>query len=442
MKSHNKTKLEIYAETIRLRAAEKRDLRERVVSYMEYHPLPSSAAQKKAATLASDSFVYMKWNSMYFRPMIGAFVLIFMVGIPLAAERAQPGDVLYSMKLRVNEEVQARLALSPYEKIAWDVTRVERRVAEARQLAKDGKLTSEKEAQLVSAVKEHTDSAAQNIATLRTTDVDSAAVAQVTLESALDVQAAILENTGSTSNTHATGTSVADITAAVKTAKTDSGNTADAASDIPLSYDRMSARVESETTRAHELAASVVTVVSPEEKGEIDRRFDDIDRAANGAKALKSVNQEVEAIDSLKKTLSDVQKLIAFMTDIDVRKSVTLEVLVPKILTTDERVTAINQAVDMLKRAQNEFVHMPQAANGSVARKVAAGIGQLEKIMQSIENERAADNIDAAEASVKDARALSDDIRKLTLSVVGSTTPAVIPTVASTTTASSTPTAH
>ena len=44
------------SDTIRLRASERADLRDRLVSYMEYHPLPD--APKKAATsVASPYFI-------------------------------------------------------------------------------------------------------------------------------------------------------------------------------------------------------------------------------------------------------------------------------------------------------------------------------------------------------------------------------------------------
>ena len=372
MKSHKKTKIEIYAESIRLRAAEKRDLKERIVSYMDYHPMVKTVKPAQPMVASFESYVQVRLNSWFVRPLAGIVAVVLIVGIPLAAESAQPGDVLYLMKVRVNEEVQARLAFSPYEKVAWNVTRVERRIAEARLLAKEGKLTTEAEAELAITLKEHTDSAAENIALLRTTDADGAAVAQVTFESALDVQSAILDTASSTNGEFATGTSIADIAEAVKVAKLDVGNAANASLlEAPLSYDRMNGQIESETTRARELLTSVSEIVSQKEKGEIDRRFEDIDRAIIGSQGLKNIGQEAEAIESLKKILGDIQKLVTFMTDIDVRNAVTVEALVPKKLTADERITQINQTLESLKGSYNELSQKPLNTGSVFASKIA-----------------------------------------------------------------------
>jgi len=432
-----KTKIEIYAETIRLSAGEKRDLKARIVSYMDYHPMMSTMKPVQPVVASFESFVQVRLNAWFLRPIAGIVAVVLIVGLPLAAESAQPGDVLYMMKVRVNEEVQARLALSPYEKVAWDVTRVERRVAEARLLAKEGKLTTEAETQLAVTLKEHTDSAAENIALLRTTDADGAAVAQVTFESALDVQTAMLET--STSTTYATGTSIADIAAVVKVAKEDVGNAADAAlADSPLSYERMNAQIESQTTRARELLTAVSEIVSTKEKGEIDRRFEDIDRAIVSARGQKDEGQESEAIDSLKKILSDIQKLVTFMTDIDVRSTVTVEALVPKKLTADERLANINQSLEALKRTHNELSQLPVQAQSAFTQKIAVGMELLPKMFATIEEQRERNNLDGAEVGIHDALALAEDIKKLSIldGEAPTTTPPVItPSTTSTTTA-------
>ena len=50
---------------------------------------------------------------------------------------------LYLVKVHFNEEIRSTLALSPYEKVAWETKRIERRIAEARLLASEGNLTDE-----------------------------------------------------------------------------------------------------------------------------------------------------------------------------------------------------------------------------------------------------------------------------------------------------------
>src|SRR5262245_9671331 len=145
-------KLKKETEKIRMRAPERAALRERVISFMEYHPMPEAAQplKKIARRSAADgeSFRYVRMTAWQWRSAVGVFAVLLMIGVPAAAERSVPGDVLYPVKLRVNEEVYSQLTLSPYERVQWETRRVERRIAEARLLAKEGKLTEEVEAQI------------------------------------------------------------------------------------------------------------------------------------------------------------------------------------------------------------------------------------------------------------------------------------------------------
>ena len=59
---------------------------------------------------------------------------------------------------------------SPYEKVEWETKRLERRIAEARMLAEEGKLTDEVQEAVAEAVKGHSDAAQQGIAELHQTD--------------------------------------------------------------------------------------------------------------------------------------------------------------------------------------------------------------------------------------------------------------------------------
>ena len=112
------------AETVRMRASEKNSLRERVVSYMEYHPLPKEmSAPKKTSrvsdpVLVSEPFRVIRFNSLYARSFAGMFAVLFIVGVPFVAERSLPGDILYPVKVQFNEEVRSSLALSPHATFA------------------------------------------------------------------------------------------------------------------------------------------------------------------------------------------------------------------------------------------------------------------------------------------------------------------------------------
>ena len=80
-----------------------------------------------------------------------AFVLILAVvgsSTAYAAEAAVPGDVLYTVKVRVNEPLRAALALSSEAKATWHTEAAERRMKEAEVLAARGTLTADVKAEL------------------------------------------------------------------------------------------------------------------------------------------------------------------------------------------------------------------------------------------------------------------------------------------------------
>ncbi|MDP3989207.1 MAG: DUF5667 domain-containing protein [bacterium] len=81
-----------------------------------------------------------------------------------AAEGALPGDLLYPIKVHVNEETQALFSRSEESRASFEVSRLARRLQEAGQLANQGRLTQEQETQLVTNIEKHSRSARSHIA--------------------------------------------------------------------------------------------------------------------------------------------------------------------------------------------------------------------------------------------------------------------------------------
>ena len=332
------------ANEISLKASEKRELRERLVAYMEYHPLPNKSAKlvQENKLIASEPFFSIHLNSFFVRNVAGAFVLLLMVGVPLVAERSVPGDVLYPVKVQFNEEVRSTLTRSSYDKVVWETERLERRVSEARLLAKEGKLTPEAEAKVVKAVKEHGEAVQQELETMRDNNADEAVIAEIAYNSALDVQSAILKSGNNSSNT--TGMGIAMVLAEGRAVEHTPG-------PGTVSVELLKARLELETTRSYELMQSITQYVSPEELFDIRRRLEDIQR--NIAKVYGEEGEYGEygedAYEILTKALSSTQKLIVFMTDIDVQENVDVEELVPVQLTDEEREAEISEVSAYVK---------------------------------------------------------------------------------------------
>lgn len=465
------------SENIALRDGERTALRERLVSYMEYHPLPASMTNvpnvsKTKELIPSEPFSVLKFSPLYVRSFAGLFAMVVLVSVPFVAEHAVPGDVLYPVKVQFNEELRSSLSLSPYAKVAWETQRLERRLAEARLLASEGKLTEEAETQVAQAVKDHTDAAQREIAQLRESDSDGAAIAEITFASALAVQTEVLEN-HIENDQSGNGGSVVALAQVVAEAR----DSAEAAQNGSLpSYDKLLGRVESESTHVYELFASVKRDATPEETQDVERRIADIERKIAQANAMKngtlatddvvsstartmamkvpSVSdvapieeasttatdtvlmmtatlsadtdtvatqtpetvaddaQQRESVAILRSALADIQKLLSYMTHLDVRRNVSLNELVPLTQTPEEQTDAImnqlNETLELQERITSREVDEKKS------EKVAAGLQELElKISDAVTAMQGGDTA-GAQKLIEEAHTLAVDLDHIT----------------------------
>lgn len=272
------------AQAVKLKASEREELRERVLSYMEYHPLPQTAKRtipKSERALFSDPYRTVSFKGWQIARYAGVAVCVLALTISYSAEQTVPGDALYAVKVRFNEEVRSTLAFSPYEKITWETERLSRRIAEARELESEGKLTTEVEQEVADAVREHGANARRGIAELKETDSDEATLASLYLATTLDVQAAAFrseEGNGAASGDLTMATMrVADevpaLTSLIASAVDEARNQTELPSEDALpAYERLVAHAEIDTTRARELLDTIKPVATAEEIKDIDRR--------------------------------------------------------------------------------------------------------------------------------------------------------------------------
>lgn len=486
------------AETIRLRASERRELRQRLAAYLEYHPLPATMRQRPGKKVArrginSEAFTALPINWFWVRSASAIFAVFLLVVVPAAAEYTTPGDVLYPVKVRFNEEVWGTLSLSPYQKIEWETTRLERRVAEARQLASEGKLTDEIEAQMATAVKNHSEKAQSEIAVLRSTDSEKAAIAEITFASALAVQSEVLQtsvgnNVAVASDTATEANQSGQVLASVVAHESDlaAANQAEAT----LSYQSLLAYVEKESTRAYELFTSVKKRANSEVQADIERRLADIgrkvtdatnlvatgesnanvdavttDTASTAASAAEPVGEvvatttdttttadngssfteivattsveepaldetsetgapvsaETEATKLLREALSDLTKLISYMSNITVRETVSIETLVPVSLTNDER--RANIMVDLEEVEKFTRTHASSTFRGEKMVKLEKAGSDLAIQIAVVKEALRDNNLDRARKSLELAHSLMENIVAMTETSTTATKP-------------------
>lgn len=381
------------SQSVKLSAAEKTELRERLVSYMEYHPLPAElkSVKKKSAFATSPIFTetYRTVSipfALLFKSSAVAAALVLVV-VPFMAEQSVPGDTLYAVKVQFNEELRSTLIFNSYEKVEWETQRVNRRIAEARLLASEGRLTDEVEAEVAQAVRTHTQNAQKEIDILRAEDAEEATIASIEFDSNLEAQATSLKEDSSEDEGNAqvvkvkTSNLIAD---AVDESR--ALNEQPNASTTP-SYDKLMARVELSTTRMFELRDSLQSV-NPQAKEDVTRRIEDIERSI--AEAIENIDtQEHQAREILVDVLKRSQKLIVFMTDLEVSDTVDIEELVPVVLTDEEEVVQIQSYKDELLEKQSQIkvliTEADEDISADVVEKVESSLQQLDGLVAEID---------------------------------------------------------
>jgi hypothetical protein len=328
------------AEKIKMTPEERGLVRERILSFMEVHTLPQTETEVVTPRASFASYFH------YWKQAGVAFVVMLML-TPVLAEDALPGDMLYPLKVRINEEVRGYLAFSPHEKIAWETTRIERRLAEARLLSLSGELSPEEEADVVAALTSHSAEAQASIDILKETDRDAASIAQIAFASALEVQADAFQSERVSAAERGEIPQHLQLSAAVAAQSSLAKEAAEEA-ETP-SVEKLFARIEEESTVVEELLVSVEEGATEEEAEKINNRLASITRKVSNAQLLadgattsvsfthnNETKETSDPAEVLRAALADVRKLVSFMTNIDVRESISIDAVVPEEVVVDE----------------------------------------------------------------------------------------------------------
>ena len=152
-------------EQVKLSSIEKEEMRASLELFAIKHPVRNADTTRLLLQERSKSYISAFAEMLTLKPLISKLkpmpiILIIALliggGTSFAAEGALPGDVLYPIKVSVNEEVRSFVAISNEAQAKWDARRAERRLEEAEKLAAEGRLNAETRADIESRFESHT----------------------------------------------------------------------------------------------------------------------------------------------------------------------------------------------------------------------------------------------------------------------------------------------
>lgn len=407
--------------TVTLQAAERRELRERVVSYMEYHPLPATTQAKtplrQPSSVIAEPFTMVAFPfHTIFKYGTLAAVFVF-IAVPYLAQNTVPGDALYAVKVQFNEELRSTLTFDSVEKVEWETERLNRRLAEARLLANEGRLTEVVEAEVAAAVRTHTESAKREIAVLRTKDADEATIASIALDTTLEVQAAALKGNGETvalmalqDEESVAAKTTNNLIAEAIDASRESNVQAEASSTLPA-YVKLMARVEQNTTRMYELRDVLAEAVSTEELAGVTRRIEDVERSIQEVILLAETDEQA-ARQLLVEVLQRSQRVIVYINEAVVAKTVDIDTLVPVVLTSEEEKMQIASTTAMLIEKMNHIASTTDTiTDEGIIEKVQVGEQAINLLMTQMAS--SSEQYEAFVSLATEATAIADDLLML-----------------------------
>jgi hypothetical protein len=183
--------LQTMVEQVRLTDKEKTLMRERLVSYMEHKPLRAPAVSR-SQPVSIPFFTFFRAHHISGALTVALLATVSTFGVSSAADDALPGDLLYPVKVNVNEEIKTVLLGSEEEELLWESKRAELRLQEASQLAAEGRLDTERQEEVSKLLAEHTDAVNEKVHAME--ESDPALVVEVSsdLEAALGAHEAVL----------------------------------------------------------------------------------------------------------------------------------------------------------------------------------------------------------------------------------------------------------
>jgi hypothetical protein len=182
--------------------------------------------------------------------------------------------------------------------------------------------------------------------------------------------------------------SVENSTDLIAVAVNESRDQADvSASSTAPSYEKLMARVEQNTTRIYELRSGIEESVSEAHQKEVSRRVEDIERSIQEAISAREENDE-DARAMLVEVFQRTQKLIVYLTELEVSQNLDIEEVVPVVLTPEEQRTRITGYQEEIagKRAAvaTLLAETPEDELGDLGEKLELSMTEVDGLMAEL----------------------------------------------------------
>lgn len=379
------------AQRIRLSRRERRVLTDHVRFYMEYHPLPGRMPALPERTRIGGRLgrwlretAAAGWQlGTEHRALAASATVAFLVVVVtpfLNLNTSIAENVRYLFQQETSNGAADVLADTAYERVEWERAQIEAQLAQVREQASVGDLSSAEEASAVAAVRAHGEAAKRELDILRAQDEAQAAIAEISLASSLDVESHI----------------IGKASPALATALAEVQKNALATSTVQqVSVPTLFASLEAESTAAEELFLSLTPTLEAEEAVALRNRLDEIaQRVAAARENVTAATSDATAADkaTLVSALFDIRKLVRYMSDIDVRNRISLEELVPSSLSLAERAELIaSRNAQVLQEWRRASSTLAARTQGTSTERIAASLTEAarahEAATAALENE-------------------------------------------------------
>lgn len=178
-----------------------RDEKSRIRVFLVSLSKPNILNYRKSIKSPFSAFSFSNFNLVTNFRNVGAAALILILastGVSFAAEGTLPGDLLYPVKVNVNEEVRGALTTSNTAKMNWEKERVVRRVEETETLIKTKKFTTKRKLQAETALITQMKTFATAAAETSIIDPNAVIAATAELEPALKVHQEVIADIAAT----------------------------------------------------------------------------------------------------------------------------------------------------------------------------------------------------------------------------------------------------